>query len=347
MSYIRYVPWSAFHKTQEYHFMKHVSILIPEGHTSLVNIAGTHQILLQVNGLAASLGRDPVFEVELVGLSKPTPQDTGLFTVFPDRTIQEVDHTDIIIIPAIHTEHKLALERNSPFIPWMVKHYKNGAELVSFCIGAYLLAATGLLKGKKCATHWAHASDFRRMFPDVDLVDDQIMTAEDGIYTSGGAYSYLNLLLYLIERQAGREAAILSSKLFMIDIDRQSQSPFIIFEGQKDHGDDLVREAQQIIESNYQSKITVEQLAGDLAMSRRNLERRFKKETRNTVVEYMQRVKIEAAKKQLETGRRTVNEVMFDVGYSDPKTFRTLFRRVTGLSPMEYRNKYNREAAVF
>jgi transcriptional regulator GlxA family with amidase domain len=326
--------------------MRHVSILIPEGHTSLVNIAGTHQILSQVNGFAAQAGHQPVFDIHLVGLSKPTPQDTGLFTVFPHSTIDEVARTDLIIVPAIHNEQKTALERNKRFIPWMVRHYKNGAELVSFCIGAYLLAATGLLKGKKCATHWAHAGDFRKMYPEVDLVDDMIMTAQDGIYTSGGAYSYLNLLLYLIERHAGRDVAILSSKLFMIDIDRQSQSPFIIFEGQKDHGDELVREAQQIIENNYRSKLTVEKLAGDLAMSRRNLERRFKKETRNTVVEYMQRVKIEAAKKQLETGRKTVNEVMFDVGYSDPKTFRTLFRKITGLSPMEYRGKYNREAVI-
>lgn len=169
--------------------MKHVSLLIPNGHTSLVNIAGTHQILNQINGIVVQMGHKPVFNVQLVGLAKVAKQDTGLFSVYADCTIHDVKKTDLIIVPAIHNDQKEGIERNGDFIPWMVQHYKNGAELASFCIGAYLLAATGLLKGKKCATHWAHAADFRRMYPDVDLVDDRIMTAEDGIYTSGGAYS--------------------------------------------------------------------------------------------------------------------------------------------------------------
>jgi len=323
--------------------MKHVSILIPEGHTSLVNIAGTHQILNQVNGIAGQFGRKPVFEVNLVGLTKETRQDIGLFTVNPDYLLSEIDKTDIIIIPAIHTEWPEAFERNREFISWIVEQYKNGAEVVSLCVGAYLLAATGLLNGKTCSTHWAHATEFRRTFPDVNLVDDKILTAEDGIYTSGGAYAYLNLLLYLIEKHAGRDAAIVASKVFMIDIDRDSQSPFIMFEGQKDHGDDLVKEAQQIIEKNYPEKMTVDELATEVALSRRSLERRFKKATSNTVVEYIQRVKVEAAKKELETSRKSVNEVMYDVGYSDSKSFRTVFKKVTGLTPVEYRKKYRNE----
>jgi len=320
--------------------MKHVSILIPNGHTSLVNIAGTHQIFNQINGISTKMGAKPVFDVHLVGLSKQAKQDTGLFTVYPDCTIGEVKKTDMIIIPAIHNEQYEGIERNKEFIPWMIDHYQNGAELVSFCIGAYLLAATGLLKGRKCATHWAHAANFRKMFPDVDLVDDRIMTAEDRIYTSGGAYSYLNLLLYLIEKNAGRDAAILASKMFMIDIDKDSQSPFIIFEGQKDHGDELIMEAQHIIENNYTEKMTVDELAAELALSRRSLERRFKKATANTVFEYMQRTKVEAAKKHLESGRKTVHEVMYDVGYNDPKSFRDLFRNHTGMSPADYRSKF-------
>jgi transcriptional regulator GlxA family with amidase domain len=326
--------------------MKHVSILIPNGHTSLVNIAGTHQIFNQINGVVKQMARDPVFEVQLVGLTKEAKQDTGLFTVYPNCTIDDVKKTDLIIIPAIHNDQREGIERNRDFIPWMISHYKNGAELASFCIGAYLLAATGLLKGKKCATHWAHAADFRKMYPDVNLVDDRIMTAEDGIYTSGGAYSYLNLLLYLIEKNAGREAAIIASKMFMIDIDKESQSPFIIFEGQKDHSDELVYEAQQIIEKSYRKKMTVDELAAEVALSRRSLERRFKKATSNTVVEYIQRVKVEAAKKQFETTCKNVNEIMYEVGYSDTKSFRNVFRKVTGLSPVDYRNKYNREGAT-
>src|SRR5690606_7171849 len=196
------------------------------------------------------------------------------------------------------------------------------------------------------ATHWLHANDFRSMYPEVNLVDDKIMTEEEGIYTSGGAYSYLNLLLYLIEKYAGREIAIMTSKTFMIDIDKNSQSPFIMFMGQKSHDDDTVKKAQEFIEHNFQDKITVDQLASLFAVGRRSLERRFKKATCNTVTEYIQRVKIEAAKKDLENSRKNVNEVMYDVGYSDTKAFRTVFKKITNLSPIEYKNKYNKDMVM-
>jgi transcriptional regulator GlxA family with amidase domain len=326
--------------------MKHVSILIPRGHTSLVNIEGTHQIFSEVNTLRVARGNTPLFNIQLVGISKEINQPNGLFTIKPDVMIQDVKKTDLIIIPAIHGAHEKAVENNKAFIPWIVQQYAEGAEIASFCIGTFFLAETGLLDGKTCATHWRFVNEFKNMFPKANLVDDKIMTEQDGIYTSGGAYSYLNLLLYLIEKYAGREIAILISKAFMIDIDRHSQSPFIIFEGQKTHEDEPVKKAQEFIESNFQEKITVDQLSSMLALGRRSLERRFKSATCNTVTEYIQRVKIEAAKKNLETGRKNINEVMYDVGYNDTKAFRTTFKKITGLSPVEYRNKYNREAVV-
>lgn len=323
--------------------MKHISIIVPLGHSSLPNIDGTHQIFTEVNKFAAAMGIPPLFDVQLVGLSEEIVQRNGLYSVAPDCLIHEVQKTDLIIIPAMHGDMRQAIEINKDFLPWIIDQYKAGAELASFCIGSFFLASTGLLKGKRCATHWVAANEFRIMFPDVNLVDDKIITEEDGIYTSGGAYSFTNLVAYLVERYAGRDMAILIAKAFMIDIDRSSQSPFIIFSGQKMHEDDAVRKAQEIIEKNFQDKMTVDELAAQLCIGRRNLERRFKKATANTVVEYIQRVKIEAAKKNLETGRKNINEVMFDVGYTDTKAFRTIFKKITGLTPIEYRNKYNRE----
>lgn len=326
--------------------MKHISILVPLGHCSLPNIDGTHQILAEVNSILASKDRPAVFKIQLVGLEHKTIQRNGKYTIEPDCLIQDIKKTDLIIIPAMHGNMKSALETNAAFLPWIVEQYEKGAEIASFCIGAFFLAATGLLKGKRCATHWATANDFRNMYPDVELVDDKILTEEDGIYTSGGAYSFLNLLVYLIEKYAGRDIAILIAKAFMIDIDRFSQSPFIIFQGQKSHEDEPVKKAQEFIEKNFQDKITVDQLASMLAVGRRSLERRFKSATCNTVTEYIQRVKIEAAKKNLENGRKNISEVMYDVGYTDTKAFRTTFKKITGLSPVEYRNKYNKEAVA-
>jgi len=325
--------------------MKQVTIIIPNGEYSLVNVAGTHQILHAVNGLMVKGGKSPLFKIRMAGLSYSKTDSESIFQTKPDCLIHDIEKTDLVIIPAIFGSFDSVLEQNSDLIPWLILRHRQGAELVSFCIGAFLLASTGLLDGKICATHWAHATEFRKMFPDVLLVDEKIITSSEGIYTSGGAYAYLNLLLYLVEKFAGRQIAIIIAKMFMIDMDKESQSPFIIFEGQKNHGDELVQEAQEIIESKYPEKLTVEELASNLALSRRSLERRFKKATANTIIEYIQRVKVEAAKKNLESTGKNVNEVMFDVGYNDEKAFRNIFKRFTGISPLEYKRKYNGELA--
>lgn len=322
--------------------MKHISILVPEG-ALLGNVEGPRQLFSCVNDFLATQARDPIFTVQLVGISSRTSLNDGLYTIKPDRHISEVGSTDLIIIPAVDGNLRHAVERNRAYVPWIVKQYKNGAEVASLCVGAFLLASTGLLDGRKCATHWMFADEFRSMYPDVDLVVEKIITDENGLYSSGGAFSYLNLILYLIEKYASRDLAIACAKVFQIDIDRNSQSPFIIFKGQKDHEDESVRKAQEFIEKNFQEKITVDQLASMLALGRRNLERRFKKATSNTVVEYIQRVKIEAAKMSLETSRENVNEVMYKVGYTDTKAFRTTFKKITGMSPLQYRVKYSHQ----
>lgn len=326
--------------------MKHISILVPKGHASIVNIEGTHHIMNEVNSIRKKLEQLPLFKVQLVGIAKEASQRNGMFTIAPDVLIDDVKKTDLVIIPAIHGDPHEVIKKNAAFVPWIISQYEKGAEIATMCIGAFFLAASGLLNGKQCATHWSAANDFRAMFPEVNLVDDKIMTEDNGIYTSGGAYSFTNLLVYIIEKYAGREVAILIAKAFMIDIDRISQSPFIIFQGQKEHDDEPIKKAQEFIENNFEEKITVDQLAQMFALGRRNMERRFKKATANTVVEYIQRVKIEAAKKNLESGRKNVNEVMYDVGYNDPKAFRTTFKKITGLSPIEYRSKYNKEAVA-
>jgi len=234
---------------------------------------------------------------------------------------------------------------NEPFLPWINKQYKSGTEVASLCVGTFLLAATGLLDGKKCATHWMASNEFRKMYPDIELVSEKIITDEHGVYTSGGANSFWNLILYIIEKYAGRDVALMCAKIYEIEIDRHNQAQFIIFTGQKEHTDEAIKKAQDFIEQNFHGKITVDQLSTMFAIGRRSLERRFKKATQNTVSEYIQRVKIEAAKKSIETSRKNINEIMDDVGYSDTKAFRTVFKRTTGLSPIEYRNKYNKEAA--
>lgn len=325
--------------------MKHISILVPE-FAVLAAVDDPRHMFSMVNNFLKEAGREPLFKVEMVGMSREVKLHDGRFTVHIDKLLDEVKKTDLVFIPALSGKIESALEKNTAMIPWIIEQYNGGAEVASLCVGAFMLASTGLLNGRKCSTHWRAATAFRNMFPEVTLVDDRIITEEERLYTSGGAHSYWNLLLYLVEKYTDRATAILAAKVFAVEIDRTSQSPFMMFNAQVRHDDEPVKRVQEFIEKNYDEKITVAQLAAMVSIGRRNFERRFKKATSNTVVEYMQRVKIEAAKKNFETSRKNVNEVMYDVGYSDIKAFRTIFRKVTGLSPLEYRNKYNKSLLV-
>lgn len=319
--------------------MKHISILVLKG-AVLSTLDASKQLFVKVNDFLQYQGRPPLFQVELVGVSRETSLGEGNYIIHCDRLLQEVDRTDLIIIPMICGDFKEVISNNAVFVPWIICQYKANAEIASLCVGSFFLASTGLLNGKTCAAHWASAAGLQKMYPAIKVAGDKIITYEQGIYTSGGAYSYLNLLLCLIEKYTGREMSVLVSKMFEIEIDRKSQNSFRIFIGQKDHEDEPIKRAQEFIENNYPEKITIDQLKSMFAFSRRNFERRFKKATSNTVIEYIQRVRIEAVKKGLETTRKTILDLMYEVGYSDTKAFRAIFKKITGLSPVEYRNKY-------
>ncbi|MES2780301.1 MAG: helix-turn-helix domain-containing protein [Bacteroidota bacterium] len=326
--------------------MKHLTIIVPDGENNLSSIVGAYKIFTRANEYWKKKGKKELFTIQLAGVSREVSFYEGLFTVKPHTHISAISKTNLIIIPSLNHNYEKALKGNKGLVDWIEKQYRNGAEVASICTGAFMLASSGLLDGKSCSTHWAAADNFREMFPKVKLQTDQLITDEKGIYTNGGAYSFLNLMVYLVEKYYDRQTAIFCAKVFQIEMDRQSQSAFIIFTGQKSHGDEVVQQAQTYIENNLQEKISIEQLSAQFAVGRRNFDRRFIKATGNTPIEYTQRVKIESAKKTLETSRKTINEVMYDVGYSDVKAFREVFRKITGMSPLEYRGRYNKEAVI-
>jgi transcriptional regulator GlxA family with amidase domain len=325
--------------------MKQVIIVVPNGYAHLSSIMGSLEILSRANEYWQKIGNSSLIEIHVAGFVTELKLDLGFFSVYPED-IKDIKKADLVIIPSVGQYYDTIMKDNRELIHWITRQYKNSAEIASICTGAFLLAATGLLDGKTCSTHWVAANDFRRLFPRVNLQTDKLITVDQGIYTNGGAYSFLNLILFLIERYFDRETAVVCSKMYQIDMDRTSQSPFHIFGAQKDHGDELIEKAQTYIEDNLSEKISFEDLALKLAISRRNFDRRFIKATGNTPVEYWQRAKVEVAKNALEKGRKTVLEVMYEVGYSDDKAFREVFKKITGLSPLDYRAKYSKRAAV-
>lgn len=325
--------------------MRHISLLLPEQ----VNVAGfdnPRQGLAATNALLLAKGKSAAFSVEVVGIRKKVNADSGYFSIHADKTIDEVKRTDVVIIPPIQGDIHTALQHNRALYPWITQQRKNGAQIVSLCLGAFLLAQTGLLDGKSCVTHWMARSNFQQLFPKVTLVSDKIITDEDGICTGGGAFSSANLMLHIIEKWVDRETAIHCSKIFQIDADRVSQSPFIIFNKQRDHGDEQILKAQKYIETRFHSELNVSQLSDMVALGRRTFERRFKKATSNTPIEYIQRIRMEAAKKALEKNLKTVNQIMYDVGYSDPTAFRSVFKKTAGVTPLEYRKKFTRRPII-
>lgn len=301
-------------------------------------------IFSAVNDFSESKGQPPCFNIQFVGLTEQVKLFEGLVTIYPELLITYKKVADLIIIPAlsptIGENINIALENNYEFNKWIVDQYNNGAKVASLCIGAFILASTGLLKGKYCSTHWLYANEFRKMFPDVQLVADKIITDQNGLYSSGGANLSWNLLLYLVEKYTNREMAILASKFFLLDFGRDNQTSFVIFEGQKDHADEDIIDVQEYIETHFNTKLSIDGLANKFGIGRRTFERRFKKATSNTVNDYIQRVKMEVAKKQIETSRKNIQEVMLDVGYNDINAFRDVFKKVVGISPVDYRKRY-------
>nr|WP_298996015.1 helix-turn-helix domain-containing protein [uncultured Allomuricauda sp.] len=326
--------------------MKHVSILVPKRNAILSSVVGPYKVLSVANSFLKKTGirNDDFFDVHFVGLEKETILYDGAFSIHCNATIDEVEKTDLILIPAFRPDLLIEeMEENKDYVPWILKQRnQHRTEVGSMCLGAFILAMTGLVDGKQCSTHWAGMEIFRQLFPKVNLVSNKIVTEEDGIYSSGGAYSFLNLMAHLVGKYCGRPTAIYVSKFLEIDIDREDQNQFAIFQGQKDHNDKAIKDAQEFIEQNVNHKISVEELAKKFAISSRNFVRRFKKATQNTPLEYIQRVKIEAAKRSLESTQQNVNEVMYQVGYMDQKAFRTVFKKYVGLSPVAYKSKYNR-----
>lgn len=326
--------------------MKHISILVPLGEVILSSVVGTYKVFSRVNDYFQQQNPSlpPPFKIDLVGITEETHLYNDIFTIRPTKQIQEIEKTDLIIVSTIFGDFEKAIQLNQAFIGWIKEQRnRNNTEVASLCTGAFLLAETGLLDGKSCTTHWMAQDAFRKRYPQINLIPEKIISEDNGIYSSGGAYSFLNLLLYLVEKYSGKEAAIWCSKLLEIEFDRSDQNQFVVFNGQKDHQDESIKSAQQYIERNYEEKLSIEALAKKFSISRRNFVRRFKRATSNTPLEYIQRVKVEVAKKNLESSSQTVNEVMYKVGYNDNKAFRNTFKKYTGLSPNEYRNKYNRE----
>jgi len=303
----------------------------------LLSIAAILDVFETVNKFYTSNGQENPFNITLLN----TRDDEYSLMGYQSECIDDTTPKDLVLIPAFNTENvQEAIYENREFLPWIINQYKKGAEIATFCTGAFLLGATGLLNGKVATTHVDACNGFASAFPAIKLKADKTVTEDGRLYTSGGATSTFHLLLHLIQKYCGADKAIRTAKFFAIDMDRDNQSYFSTFQPFHNHHDELVASAQQKIESNYGDACTIEEIIKDIPASRRNIVRRFKQVTGITPIEYLQHTRIEAAKKLLEQTDKQMTEVIYTSGYNDPKAFRKIFRKSVGMTPTEYREKF-------
>lgn len=327
---------------------RHISVIVYE-EVLLTALSSTVALLAGAKKAVVRSGKPAPFEIELVGVDLHDVQLQLPVQFHCGKTISDDFETDVIVVPPMNTEDvdiDKMLSKNRKLTQWLAEKYHRKAQIISLCTGSYFVAECGLLNGMPATSHWGTIDDMRKRYPLVNFRPEKVITQSEAIITGGGGFSALNALLYFIEKNCGKETAITLSKYYALDYGRTSQSIFTIFSGHRGHKDEDIHRAQTYIEDEFKTDISVDQIAGRVNMSKRNFIRRFKSATSLNPIEYIQRIKIEAAKKSLEAGESNIAYVTYEVGYNDLKTFRTIFKRITGLTPIEYRNRYNTETLL-
>lgn len=321
--------------------MKKIVILLLENCTPIAPIGAME--LLHKSGLMHQQihqTESPFFDVQLATIAQQTVQVSEGVQISCKQRIAEIDSCDLLLIPALDFDIEEKLEANAAAIPHIRRLFEQGAEVGSMCTGAFLLAKTGLLDGMAATTHWLQADRFRKAFPDVQLQDEKIVIDNGGIYCAGGATSFMSLILYLVEKFCGKETAVMASHMLLIDSRIPSQTEFALFTPQTSHPDIEILKAQRFIEIHIQEKIKIKTLAEEVGLGERTFIRRFKQATGDTPQVYIRRVKMEQAKRMLETEASTIEEIMYALGYQDKNAFRRAFVKHAGLNPSQYRQKY-------
>ncbi len=319
-----------------------VSILAFDGCAAISSL-GTYDLLKKANTfyqMSNPENREDIFDVELVGVNSKSVPEVGGVSIQTTTTITSIKRTDLVIIPAVDDRVEAAIENNRKCLSWIKNMYKNGADIASICTGCFILAETGLLDNRSATTHWIMQDEFTARYPAVDLKIQSIIVDEGRLCSSGGATSFINLVLHLIEKHCSRDLAVLCSKIFLADANKGSQNNYAIFRPQKNHDDEDILKVQNYIEKNLAHTLDTVKLSSVVAQSKRTFIRRFKKATGNTPLEYVQRVRVEAAKKELESSSNNIAEIIHSVGYEDYSSFRKIFQRYTGFPMSKYRSRY-------
>lgn len=284
--------------------------------------------------------KEGLFETEILTSDGHPVEAYGGITINPDRSINDLNKTDCLVIsPFLPNINPIPDSLDSLF-HLITKLRKEGTTIAAVCTGSFILAEMGLLDGKRATTNCHFAGMFKKRYPLVRLNPECMMTEDDGIICTGAVTAVYNLGLHLIRQFGSPELASICSKALLVDPNRNSQAPYAMSIPKRHHGDPQVLKAQFIIETNYAAIDSIDSVASEVGISARHFKRRFKQATGDLPLKYLQRARIDAAKKELETTKNTVDEITWSVGYKDVSSFSRLFKQHTKLSPKAYRDKF-------
>ena len=317
-----------------------LSIVLPINY-QISSVANIIDVFEEANHIQSKRGESDLFKIQLIQAESLAEGEKSQFQDYKIKTTRGKDTPNLLLIPAIKRRGlKENYKLNGKLVKWIQEQYKNGAEVASLCTGAYIFAETGILNAKIATTHVDFCSHFILTYPLIYTKPGRTLTVDWNCYTSGGSTSSFHLLIYLIQKFYGNEIAVKVSKTFAIELDRYHQSYFSTFRPIYSHNDDLVTEIQKQLESNYTRISTIDEVTREFPASRRNLVRRFIKATGIPPIQYLQNVRIEKAKQLLENSDLSVTEVIGETGYTDPKSFRKVFLKLVGITPLAYREKF-------
>jgi transcriptional regulator GlxA family with amidase domain len=310
-------------------------------------VSGLFETLRAVGSIAAPEDRDgkpdELFEVEIVGERAGMVEGASGLSINAQRSVRDVQETDVVIVPSVALDEEWVPGRYPQIVAWIRAMHDRGATVCSACSGGMLTAETGLLDGQEATIHWASEAYFRERHPEVVLrLDETLVIAGDGgrVVTSGAATAWHDLALYLVARHIGPATAQDLARFQLLQWHKDGQAAFQVFDPGTEHGDAVVLAAQRWIADNYAVASPVAEMVRRSGLSERTFKRRFRAATGETTIAYVQRIRVERAKRALETGGTPVEEISWAVGYEDPASFRRLFKRVTGLTPGEYRRRF-------
>jgi transcriptional regulator GlxA family with amidase domain len=323
-----------------------IIVAVPE--TAGSALYGMVDVLLAAGNIWQTLARTEsvktLFRVRILSQTGEPFVCGNAIPVSPELSVQDDPDTQIVILPELWLGPDEHMKGRYPeLMDWIRRQHKNGASIYSACSGAVMLAETGLLNECDATSHWGYQDLFRKHYPKVRFRPEPNLAFADSagqIVTAGGTTSWHDLAIHIISRHCSPGEALRIAKVYLLKWHGEGQLPYQTLVRNNPHADSVVRTCEKWLKDHFREQGAIPRVVELANIPERTLKRRFKIATGASLIDYLQNLRVEEAKRLLEAAEMPVDEISFDVGYEDPSFFRRLFKRRTGLTPSQYRRMF-------